>query len=689
MSLHGFRTPKIQANERLGSQSARRVVTSRTVVSAEPVGITAARAVPVCDDRVVRVSAMRATKVRRSGSGWLVIALVLWASCDGWGTCRAADAVLKVSSRPLHDGRINPMLFGNFIELLDDLCPGMYAEMLNDRGFEGVRPPANWVYYDGSPTFCDRQWDRGTDWEIETKDAFNGPRCARITAHGGRAAELTQSGLAVITGRVYRFSGWLRSNGGDVNVQAVLQSKLPDGRFAELAVADLSAPSSSWVRSSARLEPKGTSDHAVFALRVVGQGTVWVDKLSLMPEVSATGELNGWRRDVVDAIRAARPALIRWGGSAVDPGRYRWKNGIGDRDRRVPFENVNWGRIDPNDVGIDEFCRFCALVDARPLVCVSFSDGPQSAADLVEYCNGPATSTWGARRAANGHAAPYAVKYWQLGNEISGDDDAYIKKCTDFIRAMKKVDPSIAIVSSFPSQKVLNVLGRDLAFLAPHHYTRDLPACQADFQHLSQMIAHTPGCDHLRLAVTEWNFTAGDWGLLRGQMLTLEGALLNARYLNLLVRNSNLVDIACRSNMTNSFCSGIIGSNASGMLKRPSYHVMRLYAEHALPVPLTVGKTPRGIDVVACTDERRQRVCVFAVNSNREPTNVSLDVGELGAPMTTRTIATVCDTHDSRQPDVMNHWETPNRVQTVSHKLTSDKLTLPALSVSAITSIRQ
>ena len=159
---------------------------------------------------------------------------------------------------------------------------------------------------------------------------------------------------------------------------------------------------------------------------------------------------------------------------------------------------------------------------------------------------------------------------------------------------MKKVDPSIAIVSSFPSQKVLNVLGRDLAFLAPHHYTRDLPACQADFQHLSQMIAHTPGCDHLRLAVTEWNFTAGDWGLLRGKMLTLEGALLNARYLNLLVRNSNLVDIACRSNMTNSFCSGIIGTNASGVLKRPSYHVMRLYAEHALPVPLTVGKTPRG-----------------------------------------------------------------------------------------------
>ena len=93
-----------------------------------------------------------------------------------------------------------------------------------------------------------------------------------------------------------------------------------------------------------------------------GKGSVWVDKLSLMPadNVDGTGAT-----DVVDAIRDVRPALIRWGGSAVDPGRYRWKNGIGDRDRRVPFENVELGADRSNDVGIDEFCRFCMLVDGR------------------------------------------------------------------------------------------------------------------------------------------------------------------------------------------------------------------------------------------------------------------------------------------------------------------------------------
>jgi hypothetical protein len=42
------------------------------------------------------------------------------------------------------------------IELLDDMLRGMWAELLNERGFEGFVPPANWAYYDGSPTLSDR-----------------------------------------------------------------------------------------------------------------------------------------------------------------------------------------------------------------------------------------------------------------------------------------------------------------------------------------------------------------------------------------------------------------------------------------------------------------------------------------------------------------------------------------------------
>ena len=85
-----------------------------------------------------------------------------------------------IQGQPLHSGQIDPKLFGNFIELLDDVVPGMWAEMLNDRSFEGVTRPANWCYYDGSLDICDRQWDSNPTWTYETEKPFNAARCARL-----------------------------------------------------------------------------------------------------------------------------------------------------------------------------------------------------------------------------------------------------------------------------------------------------------------------------------------------------------------------------------------------------------------------------------------------------------------------------------------------------------------------------
>ena len=54
----------------------------------------------------------------------------------------AGPVTLKVYPEALHAGRITPFFYGNFIELLDDVIPGMWAEMLGNRGFEGVEPTA-------------------------------------------------------------------------------------------------------------------------------------------------------------------------------------------------------------------------------------------------------------------------------------------------------------------------------------------------------------------------------------------------------------------------------------------------------------------------------------------------------------------------------------------------------------------
>ncbi len=530
-------------------------------------------------------------------------------------TAQTAKASTIVHSQSLHGGRINPKLFGNFIELLDDVAPGMWAEMLNDRSFEGVTKLSGWCYYDGASDFCDREWDTNATWACDTENPFNGKRSARLTAARGQAASLTQSGLAVKLGMGYACSGYFRADNPKLAVTILLKTRLPDGKWMTLGSAKIGPMSQRWQKFSARMESRGETDRVVFEVRAEGSGNVWVDKLSLMP----ADNLKGWRRDVVDAIKDVQPGLVRFGGSVCDPGEYRWKNGIGDRDLRTPFPNKVWGRLDSNDVGIDEFCQFCELTSVEPLICLSFSDGPKNAADLVEYCNGRANSAWGAKRAANGHPVPYRVKYWQVGNEISGDDDNYVGRFGDFAWLMKQVDSGVLILSSFPTQKLLDRAGKDIAYIAPHHYTPDLGFCDGDFSNLARMIDHTPGCANIKIAVTEWNVSGGDWGLMRGKQMTLATALLNARYLHVLMRHSDKAEIACRSNMANSFCGAIIETSPAGVLKRPSYYVMQLYARHARPVPLRMESAGDGPDVLACGSEDGKSAVVFVINSRTEP----------------------------------------------------------------------
>ncbi|MGI8966240.1 MAG: alpha-L-arabinofuranosidase C-terminal domain-containing protein, partial [Limisphaerales bacterium] len=491
---------------------------------------------------------------------------------------------------------------------------------------------------------------------------------------------LTQSDLAVKTSATYTFSGFFRADNRSANATILLKSRLPDGSWMTLASAKIPALSQDWQKRSVKLIANGASDRVVFELRVQGEGQVWADKLSLMPSEN----LSGWRPDVIAAIKESKPSLIRWGGSVCDPGEYRWKNGIGNRDLRTPFPNKVWGRIDPNDVGIDEFCRFCELVNAEPLVCLSFSDGAQSAADLVEYCNGGSTTTWGAKRAANGHPQPYRVKYWQIGNEISGDNDDYLNRFHDFVKAMKQADPSAILMASFPSQKLLDRAGKDIAYIGPHHYTPDFAECARDFNNLKEMIRKTPGCEHIRIAVTEWNVSAGSWGLMRGKFHTLETALLNARYFNLMMRHGDKTDIACHSNMANSFGSGIIETTPAGLLKRPSYHVMQLYAQHAKAIPLPIESATEGLDLFACGSENKKSLVIFAVNSKTEPVECSLKFNGFENSARIASAEALQDAQDARQPDVMNHWSAPDRVKIIRLSPVENKIALPALSVTAI-----
>ena len=82
--------------------------------------------------------------------------------------------------------------------------------------------------------------------------------------------------------------------------------------------------------------------------------------------------------------------------------------------------------------------------------------------------------------------------------------------------------------------------------------------------------------------------------------------------------------------------------------------------------------------------EDGKRAVVFAVNSQSEPVACSLDLGGWDSAARVVSVEALCDTLDARQPDVMNHWNAPDRVKTIPLSAAENKVVLPAFSAAAI-----
>jgi alpha-N-arabinofuranosidase len=572
------------------------------------------------------------------------------------------------------------MLYGGFVELLDDHVPGMWAEMLGDRGFEGILPTANWDYFRGEPNLADRDWDKDPGWDYDRQDPFNGLQSVRLTSTGGRPARLTQGQCAVRRGMGYLLSGHFRGDSGSLRITASLRTLLPDGTWMILGALELPRPAAAWGKFGGTIVSRGTTDRAVFEVQVSGPGHLWLDKLSLMPR----DNVDGWRKDVVEATKELGPPVIRWGGSAIDPGAYRWEEAIGDRDARRPVINKPWGRLNSNDVGVEEFVHFCRVVGAEPLICVSLSDGPASAARMVEYLNGSPESAGGRKRAANGRREPYGVKYWQVGNEI--DRPGYVTGIIEFSQAIKKTDPGAIVLSSLPTPELLERAGADVDIVCPHYYQSDLEGVDADLTAIEGWIGKSAGSSRIRIGVTEWNIDAGNWGLGRGKLNTLGCALFEARFLNVLHRHAAAVTLACRSNLVNSFCAGTIQTNAEGLYRTPSFLVMALYRRHSRPVPLRVlAEVPVSVDLSACASEDRSSLSLFVVNSGKEPVSLDLDLSGFNPGLVLKGGEVIADTQDRRQVDIINSFVSPARVRSIKmDKPSGSVVMIPALSIAVI-----
>jgi len=125
---------------------------------------------------------------------------------------------------------------------------------------------------------------------------------------------------------------------------------------------------------------------------------------------------------------------------------------------------------------MDEFMTLCKLIDVEPYVTVNAGLGDaHSAAEEVEYLNGPASTYWGSMRAKNGHPEPYHIKYWNIGNEPWGsfqigytDLKYFVIKNNDFAREMRKADPAITLIGSAKMMEPMWLKGADRAKYVDH-----------------------------------------------------------------------------------------------------------------------------------------------------------------------------------------------------------------------------
>jgi alpha-N-arabinofuranosidase len=578
-----------------------------------------------------------------------------------------AKAPLKVTREPLCPGTISPMQYGQFIEYLCDLVPGMWAEKLCDGGFEGLTPYK--VEYRRQTDSRERPWypsgaTNRAEYGLDRADPAGGASCQKIAVADGTPCTvgISQDGIAVQHGHLCTFRCALRQNGVKGPVRVLLHRG-----DRELAAAEFS-PGAAWKKYDAKLDPAATATDATLEVSFRGPGTLWLDNASLMPDDAA----GGWRPDVVEAVKDLHPGVIRFGGSALDEpafGDFEWKDTVGDPDRRKPLRA--WGGLQPSGAGLEEVVRFCRLVGAEPLVCVRFTGRtPKDAAEEVEYFNGKADTPMGKLRARNGHPEPYGIKLWQVGNERAGAD--YEDRLPAFCDAMGEADPSIKLLSSYPREGVLKRAGDRLDYVSPHHYDcADLAATERDLDAVRARCRELAPKRAVKVAVTEWNTTAGDWGVRRARLWTLENALACARYHNLLHRQCDLVEIANRSNLTNSFCSGIIQTDNHRLFKTPTYHAQRLYATLAGDRPLRVeSAVPAGVspDISATLAADGKAVVLFAVNAGPAEVTRPVDLTAFGDAGQEVEVWTVGDRERAGEPDVANSFDDPERVAAVASK---------------------
>ena len=372
-----------------------------------------------------------------------------------------ADYILNIDpTEEIHD--ISDLLYGIFFEDINFAADGgLYAEMVVNRSFE-----YNQIATDDNLHGYSRVGNSGLSIETDMPLNENNPTYLVITntsdSLSGIANRGFLDGMAIEKDAEYDFSIYAKAiNGYDGKITVRLIS---DGKVAGEAVID--AITADWAKYEAEITSSVTDINDVYLEVLIDKGTVAVDMVSLFPE---TYKGHGMRIDLAEKLADLAPAFLRFPGGCIiegwdDESAYNWKDSIGTGKDGLPLEfNGTYGDVaarkyginlwtDPNGtedpqpsymsygLGFYEYFQLAEDIGAIGVPVINcgiycqlrgqggldtetpeFRQYVQDVHDLVEFCRGDETTTWGKVRASLGHPEPFELKYICIGNEQEGE----------------------------------------------------------------------------------------------------------------------------------------------------------------------------------------------------------------------------------------------------------------------------
>jgi alpha-N-arabinofuranosidase len=407
----------------------------------------------------------------------------------------SGDAVISVDPSTATDWTVNKRIFGKFIEHNGrDAYPGIYSDHVANGSFEIWNIPTagdrTAVLYPETPTYKEiaYPWEpveeagtidfaqnaggkhgREAEPDLESGDGvpsdkrpnpsdITQPRYQRIfltpsdsdTARGGvkqRTALPDDRTLKYIVEFSVRGQ---RNDTCDVRLEA------PDG---SASAAETVPVTQKWNRRTVTLQLDTQSSNRYqgspfgeYELSFVaeGRGRVDLDWVMLRAGDAINEKFNPTTVELLDQFNVTS---LRWPGGNFTS-QYHWQDGVGPLEDRPVVPNVNWGGLERNYLGTNEFLEFCEITGIEPIINVGFWSeiSPEEAANWVEYVNGDQSTKMGKLRTKHGYSEPWGVTSWQVGNEVYGqyqignvDVYEYADEFQRYHDAMKAADSSIDV----------------------------------------------------------------------------------------------------------------------------------------------------------------------------------------------------------------------------------------------------